>query len=92
MEGFEWDEGKAELNWRLHEVLFTDAAEVFDDPCRLNDPDYYEGEDRWRTVGMVRGEVLLAVVYTITDEGKIRFISARHVEPYERRRYGNRKF
>jgi len=92
MQGFEWDEDKAEANWREHGVRFTDAVEVFNDQRRKVEPDYYESKDRWRTVGMTQRGHLLVVVYTYRGDDIIRIISARHAEPRERRLYhGNRK-
>jgi uncharacterized protein len=48
-----------------------------------------EGEERWKTVGMPAGVVLL-VVHTHREEGGeeyIRIISARKATPWERRIY-----
>jgi len=90
MQGFEWDEDKAEANWREHGVRFAKAVEVFDDQRRKVEPDYYESEDRWRTIGMTQ-DGLLVVVYTYRCDDIIRIISARRAEPCERRHYGNRK-
>ena len=67
MEGeeFEWDDKKAETNFRLHGVCFEDALPVFLDPWRLEDMDDREdyGEIRYYTIGMV-SDVVLAVIYT----------------------------
>ena len=32
---FEWDEEKAEINFRKHKVLFEDAKHIFLDPRRI---------------------------------------------------------
>jgi uncharacterized protein len=43
------------------------------------------GEERWTILGMAR-ERLLLVAYAMRDD-RIRIISARAAEPYERREY-----
>ena len=87
---FEWHADKASSNLRKHGVSFEDAARVFLDPDRIEtfdgrDPD---GEDRWKTVGLVES-ALLAVVYTVRGKGSeiIRIISARKADANERSQY-----
>ena len=49
-----------------------------------------EGEERWQTVGLVGGSVILPVAHTYIDEGDeevIRIISARKATPGERKAY-----
>jgi hypothetical protein len=89
---FEWDEQKADINLRKHGIRFEDAARVFDDPLAVTDQDRIEnGEQRWQTVGMADGYLLLLVAHTVRfeDEGieVVRIISARRVDRAERRRY-----
>ena len=36
---FEWDDNKAEINWKKHKVLFSVAARVFFDDDRIEDFD-----------------------------------------------------
>jgi uncharacterized DUF497 family protein len=93
---FEWDEQKAELNRRKHAVPFHVAATVFKDPLAITAPDRIEnGEQRWQTIGMADEGLLLMVAHTVrfeTDEEDleievIRIISARRVEPKERKHY-----
>lgn len=85
---FEWDEEKAEINRKKHDVDFEWAARVFLDPYRLEKHDDALGEDRWTTIGMVAPAVLV-VVYT--ERGKagevIRLISARKANKYEQKIY-----
>lgn len=87
---FEWDEDKNRRNLAKHKVSFETAKSVFDDPQALSIQDrVVEGEQRWQTVGMVSGAVLL-VAYTYPDEASddvIRLISARKAIPIERRAY-----
>jgi uncharacterized DUF497 family protein len=88
---FEWDPAKAARNFRKHRVGFEVAMRAFSDPFALVEQDRVEGgEQRWQTLGMADGVVLLLVAHTVTDDGDvdvIRIISARRAEPRERRRY-----
>jgi uncharacterized DUF497 family protein len=93
---FEWNEGKAESNWRKHGVTFALAAQVFDDPYAIAERDRIEnGEERWQTIGMVEGVVVLLVGHTVHEDGQdeiIRMITARKATTKERKRYDeNRK-
>ncbi len=87
---FEWDEDKNRRNLAKHKVSFETASLVFDDPQVLSVKDrVVEGEERWQTVGMVSGAVLL-VAHTYCDEvgdEVIRLISARKAIASERRAY-----
>jgi uncharacterized protein len=86
-EAFEWDDDKAAQNWRDHAVTFEMARDVFRDAFAIEwlDEEHSEDEERYGIIGMVEGR-LLFVAYTMRDE-RIRIISARKAEPYERRRY-----
>ncbi len=63
-------------------MVFQDMAAV-----EWADDDHGAPEERYVTVG-VAGHRLLTVVSTPRDE-RIRIISARLAEPYERRKYHN---
>lgn len=86
---FEWDSRKAQTNLRKHGVPFRFASAVFLDKRRLERVDTSEeyGEDRWITVGLA-GDIELTVVYTMRSE-RIRIISARKADRYEREAYWN---
>lgn len=92
---FEWDEEKAQKNFRKHGIRFEVAARVFDDPLAVSSQDrIVDGECRWQTLGTVEGCTLLVVAHTVRDAGDaeiIRIISARRAEPRERRRYEHSK-
>lgn len=72
-------------------MRFELAQEAFDDPLALSKLDRAEaGEERWHTLGMVEGVVLLLVTHTVRDdhgEEVIRIISARKATAHERRHY-----
>jgi uncharacterized protein len=90
---FEWDEAKNIANQRKHNVSFDLAKEVFDDPLHRGVADRIEcSEQRWNTMGMVRGAVLLIVAHSWRedeDSEVVRIISARRATRRERRNYEN---
>ena len=88
---FEWDDNKAVANLAEHGVTFAIARDVFDDPLSVvwaDDRQHY-GEDRFCLVGMSE-KGLIFVAYTLRGD-RIRIISARGAERYERRRYHEEK-
>jgi uncharacterized DUF497 family protein len=88
---FEWDDKKNATNLRKHRVDFETATFVFDDPHQLLIRDrVVDGEERWQTIGLADGLLLLLVVHTFEDdeyEETVRIISARKAESHERRVY-----
>jgi len=88
---FTWDENKNRSNYRKHGVFFETAVVVFDDPEFVMTRDrIVEDEERWQTIGLVEGVLLLLVAHTMEsrdDEEIVRIISAREVTARERRRY-----
>ena len=89
---FEWDAVKAASNLSKHKVSFETATRVFADPFLLTQQDRIEnGEQRWQSIGMVDGQLVLLVAHTFgeDDDGTevLRIISARRADPKERKRY-----
>lgn len=90
---FVWD--KAVSNLRKHGISFETALRAFADPFARSEQDRIEeGEERWQTLGMVEGHLLLLVAHTVREEDErslqvevVRIISARVADPKERRRY-----
>ena len=82
----EWDDNKAELNFKKHGIRFRVAARVFLDEKRFEDYDelHSDDEDRWKVVGKVRD--ILVVIYTERGE-KYRLISARQATKREEQLY-----
>lgn len=88
---FEWDENKAKSNFAKHGVSFDEAVTVFDDPFSLTilDPDHSITEIRYIDLGYSYKNRLLIVVYTERAH-RIRLISSREADNYERRQYESR--
>ena len=91
MRYFSWDENKARSNRRKHGVDFEDAVLVFDDPLAVRDFNRnVAGEIRWRTIGAVKGCLLVLVIHKAEEEDGdeyIRIISARPALSHEREYY-----
>jgi len=84
---FEWDPKKAEANKRKHGVSFSEATTMFDDPRALTiEEQDIDGEEGSITVGLDCHGRLLVVVY-VYRRTKIRIISARKANEYERTEY-----
>jgi uncharacterized DUF497 family protein len=88
---FEWDEEKNRRNVAKHRVSFETAVHAFDDPRASTQVErVVAGEERWQTLGLVGGNVVLVVVHTyveLDDEEIIRIISARKAAAHEWRIY-----
>ena len=88
---FEWDPKKAASNERKHGVSFETATLIFRDANFLTAIQFDgEGEQRWQTIGLVNGVLMLVVIHTTFDTDQvetIRIISARRATPQERARY-----
>ncbi len=88
---FEWDEEKNRANQRKHGVNFEKATAIFFDPYLVSVPDRVDGqEQRWKSIGEVRGVVLVLTIHTLWEENGeqvVRIISARYPERHERRLY-----
>jgi uncharacterized DUF497 family protein len=64
------------------------AAEALEDPYKLEEPDPFEGEERWRVLCLHEGPMaVLFVVITEPEEDICRIISARRALKHEQARY-----
>ena len=91
---FEWDDAKAKSNLSKHGIAFDEASLVFNDPLHKSRQDrIVDGEERWQTIGMVYGCLLVLVAHTARFEEAgievIRIISARRATKHERVQYEN---
>ena len=88
---FIWDEHKNRRNRSKHKVSFETAVLVFDDPHAISIQDrFVQGEERWQTLGLIEGVIVMLVAHSIEvegDEETIRIISARKATPREREIY-----
>lgn len=88
---FEWDPEKDRSNRAKHGISFQTVVPVFFDPFALAELDgVVDGEERWKTTGLVRSDVIVLVAHTVEDsngEENIRIISARRATRTERARY-----
>ncbi len=91
---FEWDAEKNRRNRAKHKFRFEIAREVFEDPWARSLPErMVEAEERWHTIGVVGGVVVLLVAHTYREEqgeAVIRIISARKAAKPEARQYKTR--
>jgi len=88
MSGFEWHTVKAASNLRKHKVSFEEASTVFKDKQRIEAPDQWHSDDEQRYLGIgrsIQGRIL-SIYYTFRS-GRIRIISARLAERWERNEY-----
>ena len=63
-----WDDDKNDANIQKHRITFETAILALDDPLSVTDDDPYPWERRFRTIGTVRG-VVLVVVHTLARTG-----------------------
>jgi uncharacterized protein len=88
---YEWDAEKNRQNQLKHRVSFEMATLVFADQHALSLLDRIEpDEERWHTIGLAGGILLVLVAYTYRSaEGdeRIRIFSARKATPRERQLY-----
>jgi uncharacterized DUF497 family protein len=85
---FEWYPPKAQSNLKKHKVSFQEASTIFGDEKRLELPDSEHSEEESRFIGIGRSDRdrLLFVNFTVRGN-RIRIISARQAQSWERRAY-----
>lgn len=88
IEGFQWDEGNADKNWRRHRVTRAEAEQVFLNRPLLvaEDPEPSAREPRYFALGRTEGDRPLMLVFTLRGS-LLRVISARPMSRRERRAY-----
>ncbi len=66
---FVWDKEKSRRNLRKHKISFETAKLALEDPLALSVQDrVVEGEQRWQTIGLVAGSVVVLVAHTIEED------------------------
>lgn len=91
-EFFEWDDDKADANYRKHGVSFDEACTVFDDAFVVTEEDDREdyGELRLNSIGLSCKGRLLSVIWT-PRRSKNRLISAFIPDKAQRKYYEQQK-
>ena len=90
---FEWNEEKAETNFRKHKITFEEAESIFEDEFLLTFPDEFHSidEERFISIGFSNSNRVLLVVHTEQGENSeeivIRIISCRKATTLERETY-----
>lgn len=89
---FEWDQNKADENYKKHGVSFGEAKTVFNDPFSITifDPDHSIDEDRYIDIGFSLKGRLIIVSYTERGES-IRIISSREAKGKELKNYEEKR-
>jgi len=91
VEGFEWDEGNREKNWKKHKASWRECEEIFlHDPVLYPDEKHSQEEERFAAFGETHDGRYLTVVFTMRNS-KIRIISARDMNREERKAYAKEK-
>jgi uncharacterized DUF497 family protein len=89
---YEWDYDKDLLNQKRHNISFSEAVSVFDDPKALSlfDSAHSQLEDRWIELGRINSGLVCVVVHTFRNydfKEQIRIISARKATKSEEMQY-----
>ncbi len=91
---FEWDEEKNFINIKKHNISFEEAIFVFtdDNAIIMKDAEHSINEERFITIGKIKGFYIIVVVYTdrtINKENEeiIRIISSRYATKKEIKQY-----
>ena len=88
VDGFEWDDGNRDKNWKQHKVHWTESEEAFlNEPVVLiPDPQHSQTETRLALLGRTLADRRLTIVFTVR-KNRVRVISARDMSKKERRIY-----
>ena len=85
---FKWHPLKAAANLKKHKVSFEEASSVFGDKQHLEVPDREHSYEEMRYLAIGRSDLGRLLTLIFTERGtKLRLISARLAEPWERRAY-----
>ena len=90
LEGFQWDDGNREKNYKKHLVHFAECEQVFFNRPLLISADVRnsQSESRFAALGVTDRNRRLAIVFTVRGN-LIRVISARDMDRKERNFYEN---
>ena len=90
LEGFEWDAGNSEKNWKRHQVTQAECEQIFANlPLVVSVvTETRSGAPRYFALGRTDGGKELAVVFTVRGK-RVRVISARPMSRRERKEYAH---
>ena len=90
LEGFEWDAGNSEKNWKRHQVTQAECEQIFANLPLLVSVATQTGsrEPRYFALGRTDSVRELAVVFTVRGK-RVRVISARPMSRRERKEYAH---
>jgi uncharacterized protein len=86
---FEWDDDKADSNFRKHGISFEEASSLFNSDPRsitLMDSEHSFDEERYIEIGRSQRGRVLFIIYTERRD-RIRIISARQATSREAKLY-----
>ena len=90
VEGFEWDAGNSEKNWKRHQVTQAECEQVFANLPLLLSVTAKAGEVESRYFALGRTDVARELTAVFTVRGKrVRVISARPMSRRERKEYAH---
>ena len=90
---FEWDDNKNISNQEKHGLSFETALTIFFDSNCLTKMDFVQdGEQRWKTLGMLADTMVILFVGHVVFDDKlgrevVRIITARRATPHEEKSY-----
>ena len=87
---FFWSDDKNRENLKNHGLTLQEAAPVFLDPFLVIRHDKAHStveETRWKGIGVLGNDFLLAIIFTEEKENAIRLISAREATKKEKEDY-----
>ena len=87
---FSWPDDKNRENIKKHGISFPEAAPVFLDPylvIRHDDAHSTMKETRWKGIGVLGNNLLLAIIFTENKENVVRLISVRETSKKEKEDY-----
>jgi len=87
---FSWSNDKNRENIKKHGISFQEAIPVFLDPyliIRYDEVHSTLEETRWKGIGVLGNDLLLAIVFSEGKENVVRLISAREASKKEKEDY-----
>ena len=87
---FTWSNKKNQDNIRKHGLSFQEAVSVFLDPYLIIRHDEAHStmvETRWKGIGVLSNDLLLAIIFSEEKESVVRLISAREASKKEKEDY-----